>query len=185
MKNTLSIIISLFMVLYACSSMAYKNTTRNQNYLGAKVEIQPNAITQLYLPINALEGSQLTTDKGVEIQFKDKGSIMMQTLTHKTLNIDASELKNFPLYIMGLKNIQKEIKENSELEKTVSQTKLDYQPIKIASFRTPNGEGYLIIGRKHSVIYLTDKHNDSMITKIHIETMSESDINNLIIKGLI
>ena len=60
-----------------------------------------------------------------------------------------------------------------------------YQPLKTALFKTRNGDGFLTIGLKNSVIYLTDNQADNVITKIHIEDMSEHDINSLIIKGLL
>ncbi|GAA6134929.1 hypothetical protein NBRC116188_17190 [Oceaniserpentilla sp. 4NH20-0058] len=158
------------------------NNQRNQNYIGANLEIKPNAITQLKLPVNSLKGSQLATNQGITIQFKNKGSIDIHTLQANKLEFGETDLRQFPLYIMGLKPFDLE---SDTIKDKIIKEKNAYQAVKIASFRTENGDGYLIIGNGKSVIYLTDKENESIITKIHIETMSEFDINNLIIKGLI
>ena len=176
--------ISLILFLLSLSPYAFAIKDRG-HFLGANFSIHANAITQLKLPINHMEGSQLTTQEGMKIKFKNKGSINIKTLTEESLNIDGNILSQLPLYLMGIKNVPKNVPNEEVIKQKISANKKTYKPVKMASFRTPNGDGYLMIGPTDSVIYLTDRDNKSLITKIHIETMSESDINNILIKGLI
>jgi len=177
-----SVILLLICFLLSINSYASSDRTR---FLGDNLSIQANAITLLKLPVSLLSGSQLSNQEGMHIQFKNKGSINIHTLTNDSLNIEEFELSHLPLYLMGVKDVEKNTPSAQFIKQKVSENKQTYKPLKIASFRTPNGDGYLMIGAKQSVIYLTDRSNKSLITKIHIDTMSESDINNLLIKSLI
>lgn len=175
----------LIIGLVSFCTEVHGNTNRNQHFLGANMAIHANAITQLNLPVNALKGSKLSADNGMEINFKNKGHIKIHTMTQETTQLTPKQLITLPLYVMGLQKVEKTSEKNRALTEQVAKTKQFYQPIKVASFRTPNGDGYLLIGSKNSVIYLTDHTSQEMITQIHISAMSEADINNLIIRGLI
>ena len=71
------------------------------------------------------------------------------------------------------------------IDPAIKDSNFTYQPLKTAIFKTRNGDGYLTIGLRGSVIYLTDNQTDHLVTKIHIQDMSEQDIHSLIIKGLL
>ena len=178
---------SLFLLLSIAvwnQSIAAHSTNRNHNYLGANIDFQPNAITNLKLPINALKGSQVSSSDSLQINFKDKGTITIHTVTKESIGFSV-DMRNYPSHIMGLKKTNEGNDYALLVDTAIKNASIKYQPLKTATFKTHNGNGYLVIGLKGSVIYLTDNLADNLITKIHIEDMSEQDINTLIIRGLL
>ena len=178
-------ILCIIITSFVCSqSNAAASSNRNQNYIGANFEIQPNKITHLKLPIKALKGSHLSTSDSLTIRFKDKGSITIHTITNESLGLSV-DLRAYPKHVMGLEKTNQKNEYAHLINTQIKDSVTIYQPLKTALFKTRNGDGFLTIGLKNSVIYLTDNQADNVITKIHIEDMSEHDINSLIIKGLL
>lgn len=187
--------LSMFMIdrtyplIVLLASTIYFSTTahsanRNSNYIESSIDFQLNDITNLKLPTKALKGSLISTQDSFIINFKEKGSISVHTITSESIGFSV-DMRNYPAQIMGLN----ETNENNEyavlVNTAIKDSIITYQPIKTATFKTRNGDGYLTIGSRGAVIYLTDSQNDQQVTKIHIENMSEKDINNLIIMGLL
>lgn len=175
----------LLITSLVCSlSTAATSSNRNQNYIGANFEVQPNTITHLKLPIKALKGSHLNTSDALTIHFKDKGTITIHTITTESIGLSV-DLRDYPKHVMGLEKTDQKNEYAHLINTKIKDAAAIYQPLKTALFKTRNGDGFLTIGLKKSVIYLTDSQTDNLITKIHIEDMSEHDINSLIIKGLL
>ena len=165
-------------------SIAGHTANRNNNYLGANIDFQPNAITNLKLPIKALKGSQVSTSDALQINFQDKGAITIHTVTKDSIGFSV-DMRDYPAHIMGLKKTDEKNDYAMLIDTAIKDSNFTYQPLKTAIFKTRNGDGYLTVGIKGSVIYLTDNQIDHLITKIHIQDMSEQEIHSLIIKGLL
>lgn len=181
----LSIISGYFLLLTVTIfySIAAHSSGGN-HYLGANMDIQLNDITHLRLPINALKGSQLKTGDSLQIDLKGRGLVTVYTLTKESIGFSV-DMRDYPKHIMGLKKTKAENEYANLISTAIQDANVTYQPLKTALFKTNTGDGYLTIGARGSVIYLTDSKADNIVTKIHIESMSEQDISNLIIKGLL
>lgn len=175
----------IFLSVTVCNqSMAGHAANRNNNYLGANIDFQPNAITHLKLPLKSLKGSQVSTREALQINFLEKGAITIHTITKESIGFSV-DMRDYPAHIMGLKKTNEKKDYNILINTVIKDSNFTYQPLKTATFKTRNGDGYLTFGIKGSVIYLTDNKVDHLITKIHIQDMSEQDIHTLIIKGLL
>ncbi|MGR6874874.1 hypothetical protein ACU6U9_21900 [Pseudomonas sp. HK3] len=121
-------------------AIATTPSNQNQNYLGANIEIQPNTITRLKLPIKSLKGSHLNTGDVLPISFKDKGSITIYSITKESIGFSV-DMRDYPKHIMGLKKTDQKNEYANLICTTIKDVSVTYQPLKTALFRTHNGDG--------------------------------------------
>lgn len=153
--------------------------------IGPHTEFRVNGITDFKLPVDILPDSKIVLADGLVMIIKGVGEISIETITSTSIGYKNTDMRLWPLYIMGYQKVIDDSSFSLEMKKANNIFKSSYQPYKQGVFTTKTGKGFIALGREGSVIYLIDNDVSEFITSINIRNMTEEDINNLIIQGLI
>ncbi len=157
----------------------------SKHEIGPHVELRVNGITDLKLPVEILSDSKLIILDGLIIQIKDRGDVTIETITAEKIGYPNTDMRLWPSYVMGYQKVVGNSEYSKELNAAMKVFKLNYKPYRTGVFKTENGKGFVAMGKENSVIYLVGNDVSQFITSINIKHMTEDDINNLIIQGLL
>lgn len=175
-------LLCILFITPSCASYSKENQSANPVAL-----FSTGSVSTLKIPLESLKNTKVSAVDGLVFIFKDRSRFSMMPITNTASGYEGIDIRSWPEYVFGLRKTGKEPKTYiSDLINTYeSFVKKNIAPQEIKVFDTKKGKGYWAVGPKESMIILTHHDIDSQITVIYTKNMTESNIQKIIINGVI
>jgi len=151
------------------------------------VEFRAGSVGAIKVPVDVLSGSKISSADGIVVLLQNGSYFSIATIRDDQVGFEGVDMRTWPLYLLGLKNEGIEPKAFIEHAKEAGEIIRGNKaaPVKITKLTTDSGTGYLVLGDKRSHIFLTDDSQPNIIAQITTTKMTESEIQQALLDGVI
>jgi len=153
--------------------------------MGPHLEIRTDGITDLKLPLSILKNAKLASIDGLAIMTEQHGVFTIESLSAKQIGYPNFDMRKWPLYILGTEPKNESKKFIDEVNQTRLMLNKYNNPYKQGSFKTSVGTGFISLGEQKTTVYLTDIKQKDLITIITTTNMKTSDIDSILLQGVL
>ncbi len=161
----------------------YNKTTEQNDAL----KFGTGGVHELRISADRLSDARIISAGSLIFMLPGDSYFSMETVSESDYDFKDIDMSSYPELILGLQGLTDEASDfHKELRKSYLHViKPDVSPKEIRIFNTANGKGYWAVGNKKSIIILSSKEVDNQFSYFYIRNLSESDIEEIIINGLL
>lgn len=180
---------ALVLLLSACSSSysEVRTVTYEKSPAPHTVRFRTGAIGEFAMPLSALEDARITSVGGLVFLFSNKANFSVDTITDTQTGHPGVDMRTWPEYLFGVTNKGSEPKAFIDDLTKSKEVIINEQvkPFEVRKFKTREGIGYWAVGKERSAIVLTSNTVQEQVAVIFTTDMSEKEIQNIIINGVL
>ena len=182
-------LLALVLLLSACSTSysEVKTVTYDKSPAPHAVRFRTGAIGEFALPLSALENARITSVGGLVFLLSNKANFSVDTVTDTQTGHPGVDMRTWPEYLFGIKDKGSEPKAFIDDLTKSKEVIINEQvkPIEVRKFKTREGVGYWAVGKERSAIVLTSDTVKEQVAVFFTTDMSEKEIENIIINGVL